>query len=459
MAELYRATLGSYSFDVLPNISIRSSSVIRDNAQPNVRVAVNYEFRLKCRVPATTDALATVPPSAATNLGTFLASALHSRTLPTALTILDSNGAAIPQIGNVAAAGGWEDLQVTDLEIPDAGDQVGQLMAGAYFTLTFRARRTLADTDGICELAQVYEDDTDDTGATVRRLTSTIRLSQSAYDGGTRVTSAAIAAKLRLACPVGFSRTRGNNSWGFAARYPLYALGSQDGLVAETVSEVRSSSSVVGASGSTKSEVATRIKQDPEKGLIRTTTTADTTGADSTTGLEWVESQQPAESTGETLEEPNARHARGEWTVISPLTATASGKLRRVRRRYSTRGGGRKASSVVMSFGFEPVVQRGPWSEFRLLEQIEVFAQGATELGEVPLPKPLDSPWVLDGESVDDALPSIDEQAGYPSQRLWLRIVTRQYLWAGSGDPLESRGLTSRVMSEAANNLAVLDVP
>lgn len=460
MAEIYRATLGSYTFDVQPITSIKSVGVIRESVSPNVCVARLYEWRMRCRVPATTDAIATVPPSAATNLGTFLSSAFHTRTLPTSLSILDSAGTAIPQIGDISVSGGWEDLQLVDFDLASVAEHPGQMVAGAYFELSFRARKSLPDSNGICELDLEYETTSDDVGREVRRVSGLIRLSLAAYTTGTRITDAAVvsAAGIKLPCPAGWNRSRGNNSNGFDVRYPKYPRL----IEATVVSEVTlNGGGVSGASGAKSADVAVRHKDDPARGLLVTTTTAETTGPDSGAALEWVQQQQPPESTGETLEEASKKHARGEWETRGPLTAAAAdaGKVTRVTRAYTLRGGERSAYASAKASGLRPkIVSGGPFSPYVLAESIRIFARGPEALTDVPAPKPLGAPWVLDGDDAVDAMPVVEEDANYPGQRVWVRVLERRYLWNGDGDPRSDGQLVARVMSDATTNIAVVEV-
>lgn len=459
---IYRATLGSYSFEVFPDYGLTSKSRIRDDAATNVRVSLDVEVRLRCRIPASTDALTTVPPAAATDLGTFLGGAVHSRTLPTALTIEDQAGDAIPAIGDMSSSGGWEDLRLVEFELLPVGDAPGQLVAGAYFRLVLQARRSFADSDGICELEQVYEADADEGGREVRRLTSTIRLSRSAYGSGTRITTAAVAEQLRLVKPIGWVRSRGNNANGFAYRYLKASYDGttvEPGILAETVSEVTQNAGVAGASGATDANVTERRKDDPAKGVVRVTSTADTKGpADA---LAWVEGQQPSESTGETTSGPG-RSAQGEWARLEPISPGASSKITRVRRRYSLSGGARAAGAISMAGGLRAVAVRGAFVPLRLTETFEVQALGVTRLEDVPLPPALEAPWVIDGAAIVDGLPSIDEDARDPSQRLWLRVIERRYVWGGSVsgplDPAEP-GLLAQLMAEAEPTVPRIGAP
>lgn len=459
--ERYRVTLGAYAFSCLPITGAKSSAVIREGVSPNVRVAVLWTWSMRCQVLASTDAEGTVPPAAATDLGTFLTSAVHDRVLPASLSIVDQAGAAIPVIGDVSVAGGWEDLQLTEFDLDSSSDAPGQLVAGAWFSLTLKARKSLPDANGICELDLEYETTSDDQGREVRRVSGTIRLGLAAYSSPTnaRITDAAIvaAAGIKLAQPTGWVRSRGNNSNGFDIRYPLYPR-LISGVV---VSEVTKNGGVAGATGAKSADVGVRNKDDPKKGVIRKTTTADTTGPDAGAAIAWVLDQQPPQSTGETLDEPSKKHARGEWETVEVLTAAAieAGKVTRVRRRYTLRGGDRSVKASPKASGLRPkIVRGGPFSAWLLLETIEVQAMGAVTLKDVPLPRPLADPWLLDGESLVDALPVVDEDANYPEQRIWLRVGERQYLFAGAGDPLEERQVEPRVMSDGTNNIAVIEV-
>ena len=459
MPEMYNVSLGGYAFTCQPVTSIKSTSVIRESVSPNVRVALLYEWRMRCRVPATTDALATVPPSAATNLGTFLTSQLHTRTMSSSLAITDSAAAAIPVIGDVSVSGGWEDLQLVEFDMASPADATGQLVAGAWFELLFRARKSLADANGICELELEHETSSDESGREVRRVSGLVRLSLAAYSAPTnaRITDAAVvtAGGYKLACPAGWNRSRGNNTNGFDVRYPKYPRLHEAFVVSEVT---QNGGGVAGPSGSKSADVSLRVRHDPSKGVVRTTTRAETAGAEG--ALAWVVEQQPAESTGETLEETSKKAASGEWETIGPLTTAQaqSDKVTKVRRRYSLSGGERPAGETRMASGEAVVTRAAGRSAYRLRESIDVQAQGLTLIGECPAPAPLSLPWVLDGERPVDDLAAIDEDADYPAMRLWVRVLEREYFWAGKGDPRENAALIARVEAAGRPETNVLEV-
>ena len=145
--------------------------------------------------------------------------------------------------------------------------------------------------------------------------------------------------------------------------------------------------------------------------------------------------------------------ATGEWTYNETLSSVASGtRTTRVQRRFALHGGGRRAGVIEMSGGIAARVQVGSFVAVRLREEIDVYAMGPAELAHVPIPPPLSGGWQLDGDSVTDVI-GIDEDAVSASQRLWLRAVTREYLWLATTDPLESQELNAALAAAMTESL------
>lgn len=423
----YSAQLGAHTFEVAPSIAPEVQRIVRQNATPNEAVACLYRIELTCRVRE--DASDT----AADKLGTFLADCLHTRTCP-ALTIDDAAGNPIPEWGEIdpdAVDGsnqnlGWEDVRLVAYRLPP-GD--GQLMAGATFTLTIEARRSLPDDDGICELDQVYDYGTDEAGNDVERLVSRVRFAKAS---GATIDDAAVLARVRLPAPVGTTRVD-------SYREPLYPLRH----VAEYTSEVSTTTGVTGASGATAASSSARVVDVPEKGIRRLIDTAQTSGGEDP--LSWVEGQAPSGqlvSASTSLDVGTTRAASGEWRRIESYKA---GQTTKVTRTFALRGGGRQAGAVLMSPPVRPKIQRGPHEPWRLVESIEVRALAPSELAHFAVPDPLSNPWVLLPQ--DHALPRVEEDARDPSQRLWVWTVTREYLWSSEDEPLNDPALIGAVFA------------
>ena len=129
-----------YTFEAAPAVDLQVEDIIRGNVTPNVRVAANYRWTLRCRVRSTDSS------DAITDMQSAFSAMVNRRVLPTTLEIETAAGTDLDQIGDVGvtASEGWEDLRVTSFQV-DAVD--GQLVAGAYFTLGFYARKTYPDSN------------------------------------------------------------------------------------------------------------------------------------------------------------------------------------------------------------------------------------------------------------------------------------------------------------------------
>jgi hypothetical protein len=422
----YTAKLGAYTFDVAPGVALSSVEIVRGNAAPNLLVARDHEWTLRCRVRADTPALVV------TALQAFLTAAVNARVVPTSLEIEDATATDLAQLGAVIAgtAENWEDLRVTAFELPDDD---GQLVAGAEFVLGFAARRSFPDADGVCELFQTREVDRDDFGNETRRLTTEVRLALNYVNGvlasNTIEGTPAIRTQLTEILPVGWRRTRGSTSVPFAVTYPAWPLRHR----AVTVSEVtRNAGGATPPPGATSANTNERRVEDPEKGVLRIRYSAETVG--STAGLTWVQGQRPTGATGETEARVEEKTFSGEWQRLEPLVSPTRGKITREKRTFQRSGGEREGGAVLMSAPHLPLATQGPWTVVRVVETVRIYALGVTTYEDLPLPDPLPAPWLM-VEPASYPLPSVDEDSRYPAQRLWSRSATREYLLASGADP------------------------
>jgi hypothetical protein len=429
---LYSVEIGAYEFDLAPATAIDTERVVRANASPNECVAVNYTFALSCRLRADT------PAAVATALTAALASWHDTRTCP-AFVIKDEGGAVVGDFDVEEGTDDWEDVHVAAFSLP-AGD--GQLVSGATFSLVIRARRSFPDSDGICEFDAAYDNENDEWGNEVQRLTVRFRFAKASTVDDPEDYTAAVKARLALEAPVGYVRTVGGTSLGFIYRHPLYP----EAHVVETVSEVRVTGAVSGSSGATRASTGTRTTIDPVKGIRRITHTAETSGG-SDPGA-WVEENQPTAahvSHDVSVENGSTKSARGEWTQVEAFRAR--GKTTDVTCTYAIRGGRREVDAVKMTPPYRPKVRRGPFTEWRVVETVEVRALGATSIGDFAVPDPLEAPFVLG--AVDHALPRVEEPAVDPAQRLWLWVITRDYVWDSEETPFAHPALAEAVFLDA----------
>jgi hypothetical protein len=451
----YTVKLGSYTFTTTPDVQITTTEVVRQNAAPNLLVARNYEWTFpRCRVRG--DA----PTDVVTALQAFLTAAVNARAFPTSLEIENAAGTDLAQIGAVTAgtAENWEDLRVTEFSLAASADTptTAQLVSGAEFSLTFAARRSFPDSNGVCEFDQDREIEADSFGNETRRKTTTVRLARNYVNGtsaSNTILTTAIADEIAESCPVGWRRTKGSTSVPFIIRYPLWPLTH----LAVCVSEVAKTAVGAGAAspptGAIKAVTAERIVEDPEKGVKRFFFSAETVGA--TDGLTWVEAQRPSQGTGETEDRPADKTAKGKWQYLEPLVGGQSTKVTRIKRSFVRGGGGRVGGAFVLSSPYTPKVTVGPYTPQRLVETVLVYALGATTLDDIPLPAqlPESTGWVL-VEPSQTPDPSVDEDSRWPEQRLWRRAVTREYLWAkGATDPLTDTDYKAALLADAGLTL------
>lgn len=442
----YTAELGSYVFDVTPAVSFECVDVTRRNVAPAVLVARLYTFTLRGRTRADTPALV------ATGFLSFLSGVVNVRTTVAHLKIKDAGGTALAQFGNVieGTSENWEDLAVERVAFDHADKQ---LVAGAEFLITFTARKSFPDANGICEFDQERSITPDEFGNETRNLTTTIRLARNYINGvsasNTIIGTSAITALLKEAAPVGWRRTKGSATLGFAYRYPLYPQVH----VAICESEVQKNGAG-GASppdGATEATLAETVEDDPERGVQVITTIATTKGG--TDPLGWVEQQQPTDATGETeLSTGTENSARGEWRRLARKGTASGGKVTRIRKTYQLSGGTREGAAILMASPYAPTVTRGPWTPYRLLETVEVHALAVTSLEDIPIPEPLAAPWVL-VEPVERGLPRVEQDANVPAMRLWRLDVTRSYLWPLDTDPLTDASLAGAILAPAGESL------
>jgi hypothetical protein len=435
---LYTLEIGSYAFELAPATSISTERIVRENTSPNEAVAVNYTFNLVPRLRADT------PAAVMTALTTALASWQDTRTCGR-FRLKDEAGTVISPFDvdeERSPTLNWEDVRVASFDLP-AGD--GQLVSGATFSIVILARRSLPDSDGICEFSADYENENDEWGNEVQRLTTRFRFAKASVIADPADYTDAIKARLKLDAPVGYVRTVGGTALGFIYRHPLYP----EAHVVETVSQVQVTGAVTGSSGATRATSSTRTVVDPVKGIRRITETAETSGGEDPES--WVREQRSSAaivSEDVSVDLGTTKSARAEWTRIEPFRAI--GKTTDVTRTFALRGGRRPLSVVKMTPPFRPKIQRGPFEEWRLSETVEIRAKGATSLDDFTIPEPLGAPFVLG--PVDHSLPRVEEPAIDPSERLWLWVITREYVWEESDaydSPLEYPGLEDLTLSDA----------
>jgi hypothetical protein len=422
-AVWYHAKLGDYLFDAMPAVEPECERVVRPGPDPNVAVAVNWTIPLICRVRETADV------GSAALLGAFLAACVHTDECP-AFLITDAAGTPLPEWGEIdpdavddaAANLGWEDVRLVSFRLPQGE---GQLMAGATFFVTIQARRSFPDADGICELDQEYVAGEDASGNETERLETTyIRFARA---GGANIETAAVVARIRLACPVGYTRTVGGDR-GYVYREPLYP---ERHVATGVVSEI-ALTTISGSTGAKDATLGERIVDDPARGLRRTTNTARTTGGDDPLG--WVEDQAPSSLivSGETtFEEGTEKTATGEWRRIEALDPL--GKTTKVVRTLTIRGGRREVGAIKMSPPVRPVVQRGAFEPYRITETLEVYALDPKVFEDFKIPPPLPLPFVFGPE--DSSEPRVSEDATVAEQRLWVWAITREYGWNAVDHP------------------------
>jgi hypothetical protein len=434
---IYSVEIGDYDFDIAPGLDIAAERIVRENLSPVECVAINYTFTLPCRIRSTT------PAASITAFLVALNEWLETRDCP-AFRLKDEGGAIVgdyevdeerdPTLN-------WEDVYVAALAQPPVD---GQWVSGAVFTIVIRARRSFPDANGICELEIDVDKTGDEFGNEVHRKVCRLRWAKaSAVDMADA--SDTVKDLVRLDAPVGWAVTIGIQGLGFAYRTPLYP----ELHVVETVCEVRTTGGVAGGTGAIAASTGTRTTIDPAKGLRRITHSAQQDSG--TDPGAWVEGAQPNAAYqlhDVSFEDGSTKRARGEWTSVEAYRAVGGGKTTDVKCVYSLRGGRRDVTAVKMTPPFRPKVQRSGFDAYRLVETVEVRALGATRLDDFAVPVPLDTPWVLG--PITASLPRVEEEAVDPSQRLWVWVLEREYVWDGEGHPLEHPKLLTAVFRDSA---------
>ena len=375
------------------------------------------------------------PAAVVTALGTFLDNGVGKRKVPRWVKIKNAGGTELPRVGLIdtsdATDGVWRDLALVRWELPAVD---GQLAADAEISLEWEATRLYVDSNDVALLAQRYEEESSEDGQLVKRLTSTVRLK----DPDDTI-PAALATSLKLAAPVGWVRSRGNNSDGYDVTRPLYPRTDH----VETVSEVRRLlGGTTAPAGAGSAELETAYLEQPEIGLRRTTTTARTTGADAP--LEWLESQRPGDALGLVRTGAgDAAEAVGEWEAYDALLPPTAGKVCKVLVTYGLRLGLPDVQVAALGGNLLPLLRIGPRREAVLSESVRVLALAADSWDAIPLPPLMAAErWLL--VSAEPGLPRVIQWGIAAPQHLWERTTVRTYLWLGDGDPLADEELRAR---------------
>lgn len=422
------------TFDVEGTGSVRWEAVPEHNlgAIPIEQGAVRYRVSLERFALR-----AATPAAVVTALTDFLDYGIGKRRVPQFLQIKNASGTPLPRFGNInttLAPGSdtvWRDLKLTRWELPAVD---GQLIADAEISLEWEAVALYPDGFDVALLAQRYEEESSEDGQLVKRLTSTVRLVDA-----TDTIPTTLAADLKLAAPVGWVRSRGNNSDGYDVTYPLYPRTDH----VETVSEVRRLlGGTTAPAGAGSAELETAYLEQPEVGLRRTTTTARTTGADA--ALEWLESQRPGDALGLVRTGAgDAAEAVGEWEAYDALLPPNAGKVCKVLVTYGLRLGLPDVQEVPLGGNLLPLLRIGPRRASVLSESVRVLALAADSWDAIPLPPLMSSErWRL--VSAEPGLPRVIQWGIAAPQHLWERTTVRTYLWLGDGDPLADEELRAR---------------
>lgn len=370
---------------------------------------------------------------------TLVADLLAQRTVLTAFKLIDeATGLPVEEIGDIQAPA-YEDLEITGHRWA-ADDRSEQLRGVWLFDLTITATQVFPDDDNMVHLSQVYDEDTPPTGLTTKRLTSTVRMKK-----GTAVT--AIAAQLRLARPTGWVRTIGNSSNGFSLSYPRWPLTHE----AVCVSEVQLlAGGITTPSGGGFASRIEETQDDPVLGITRTRVTAEQEGSSDPRAE--VESVRPTGGVGVVSWDEGKATARATYETVAIATGQpGSPKVAKVRRRYTLLGGGRPME-VIPPTGVAPAkIRQGNPMPPRLQEEITIVGVGVTEIADMPVPAALETPWIEDESARGDGLPRVIEPKLDASQHVSERVVTREYVWSGTGLPTDNEALKAAVTaSESA---------
>jgi hypothetical protein len=423
MADDYTVELQGHTFSVgTPRVRWSAVAQHREDAVPLVLSVWTYTIELEgCRV-RTTDG---TPDKAQEALGAFLTATIHKAVVPTYLKILDSASQPIDEIGAIQpGTNGWEDLRVVSWKI-DPGEE--QMLAGVEFSVTLRARKVFADTNGLVFARRRFASVVGADGLEVRTLTAEIRMA-----AGTSVplTAAWLLALVRLPAPAGWVCPSGG-ARGFDVRYPnRYGL-TDEAEFSSVVKQVGGGVIPPTRAGGGTEGVARRLV--PELGLVRVTTSAQTVGTESST--DWVDARRPSGAIGERTTDKGGRDARGSWEAWE-AAATLGGRVNVVSADRELVPGGRDLTEALLTGGILGPLRIGPARRWQMIERIVVSALGPKEFADLPTLPLLGEPWALVATGTRDGW-HIAERAADARRDLhrWQRTTTRLWWWDREGDP------------------------
>lgn len=428
-----------YAFWAAPVFTARDlDRYHRTDVNPAVLGAVTREISLTCWVDGRD------PPDTVTNLGTLLTGFVNARVVPGFFEVRDEDGTAVTSIGQItSASSAWEEVQITGFNLP-AG--VGQLVAGAEFTLTIQGRKTYGDSNDVWYREQSREVTYNEAGLERRTLTTELRITKASSNTIAGLASSYGAAESRA---VGWRRVApSNNSAGYAIRYTKYPL-LHEAVITSIVEEL--GSGYVLPTGAGDGSVVKIVQRDQASRTDRHVIQAEISGT--TDPLGWAESQGEG---GEFVGSYHDRHrnfARATFAWNEPINAgggssagggVGGGTSTRTEARMVLTAGGEPVRPLVMSGGALPVIRRGGLLPWTLTETIQVWAESPSALTDIPIPALLEDPWVLGAGGVW-SLPYLDTQ---PST--WTTTVTRSYVWDGDESPLEDTTFLALVMERGA---------
>ena len=339
MAALYTVEIQGSSDLTLtaPQVTYRAvERTHRHTQHPPVLARVTYEVTIGFKGSGA-NAVATV-----TALGSMLSGYVDKRVLPTYVKVKDSAGSVVDEIGQIDTDNGWEDLEFTSFEVPNpSAEDPGQWKAYIKGTLVLRASRVFADSNGVVEFSQDYDQGGDVGSLTFKRLVTELRIAQASSTVITDILASSDYT-IKLTASPGWVRvppTNGTN--GIHVRYLDYPR-NKHLVITSHVQEV--GGTVIPPTGSTEAPEVEEVREDFARGVKRITLRVESSGGGQT--LSYVEGKRNGDDQGTTIEDRATPAAQGSYDRLEELTTAYpdSSQITKVVQQLTLSGGGRRAA-------------------------------------------------------------------------------------------------------------------
>ena len=408
-----------FTFDVEGEFTPSVEPFYRSASEPPQLAGLRYVWEFRgCRITPSDGTTATLW----TDVAAFFARFENRSAHPTyAQLVRDPDGAAavVLKIGGT----GFEALRFEAIDGErDPAEPDASWSASATFTIRASAVRPLADANGLTGWAQEVRVGYD-AGFRVLEWVTTIQT----VEGTDAVAKAQALAAIDISSlPTYTYQTNGPDGIEWEVLDPDEVAGRTPTLVRAT-SRVREWGVSIGAAGggSAPDSVDLRVKTTigPDEEIVVTTASARGPNAD-----QWVAAQKPGGSLylSETEDGAATNEYSGRWERRTSRGSAAVSASTVVEVTIS--GGGRALRLRPVSGGYPPVVQRGAFLPYTAEVAVTTRRTGGTGLAdELPLPKQLGAPWILEPASSKEGDPAIAERGSDASQHVWERRASYVY--------------------------------